>query len=60
MSPAFWPGLSYPALGAIRDVVGLVSGGAGIPVAKSAGKSSGNKVVSASRAHWPLLTRREL
>ena len=43
----------HPALGAILDVAGLVSDGTGMPVAKSAGKSSGNSVVSASRSHWP-------
>jgi len=43
--PGFSPGRYFrfhPALGAIRDEAGLVAGGVGIPVLKSAGKSSGN------------------
>jgi hypothetical protein len=49
-----------PGLGAIRDEAGLISGGAGIPDSNSAGKSSGNSVVSASRSHCPLATSRVL
>lgn len=50
----------YPALGAILDPDDFVSGGAAMPVLKSAGKSSGNNVVSDSRSHFPLATSRVL
>jgi len=50
----------YPRRGAILDGAVLPSAGAGKPVAKSAGKSSGRRVVKASRLHWPLFTNRVL